>query len=63
MIHEHPQHTAQHERTGETDRQPDRELHEAALEDQPRHLPRCAPTAMRTPISWVRCVTEYAITA
>ena len=39
-------------------RQADRQLHQAAAENQPRHLACPAPSARRTPISCVRCVTE-----
>ena len=53
----------QGQRTRKAEGQAHGELDESAPEDQPGHLPRLAPTAMRTPISCVRCVTEYAITA
>ena len=50
------------QRRRQTDQKAQRYLHESAAQEQPRDVAPLAPTAMRTPISCVRCVTAYAIT-
>ena len=58
-----PEQVAQHQRPDKTEREAGRELGERPSQNHPADGGGLCPSAIRTPISCVRCATAYAIAA